>query len=53
MKHFLKAFAAILLVIAGGTAPAQDVLKPEQVFRYAVTADGDALLVRWTIEPKY
>ena len=53
MKHFLKAFAAILLAIAGGTATAQDVLKPEQVFRYAVTAADDALLVRWTIEPRY
>ena len=27
------------------------ILKPEQAFRYAVTAAPDALLVRWTIEP--
>lgn len=53
MKHFLRAFAAILLAIAAGNAPAADVLKPEQVFRYAVTAADDALVVRWTIEPKY
>ena len=48
---------AWLLLAAAGLARAavadQDILKPEQAFRYAVTSTSDGLLVRWTIEPKH
>ncbi len=30
-----------------------DVLRPEQAFRYTVTADQDTVTVRWDIEPGY
>jgi thiol:disulfide interchange protein DsbD len=58
MKRFSQALTAFILLLPGGLAwaqlaPGQDILKPEQAFRYAVTADGDALLVRWTIEPEH
>ena len=43
--------AAILASVASGQD--QDILKPEQAFRYAITASADALLVRWTIEPEH
>ncbi len=39
--------------LAWGAAPEQDILKPEQAFRYAVSATADALLVRWSIEPEH
>ena len=48
-----------LLLALGLAGPAtvraqdQDILKPEQAFRYAVSAGADALLVRWTITPGY
>ncbi len=56
MKRLLKGLAAVAVALglAGPTlAQDQDILKPEQVFRYAVSASADALLVRWTIEPGY
>lgn len=58
MKRLSPILAAFILLLAGGLAwaqlpPGQDILKPEQAFRYAVTATADALLVRWTIEPKH
>ncbi|MBL8200909.1 MAG: thiol:disulfide interchange protein, partial [Chromatiales bacterium] len=58
MKRLTRAVLAFTLLVTGGLAvaqlaPGQDILKPEQAFRYAVTATGDALLVRWTIEPKH
>ena len=58
MKRFSQALAAFILLVPGGLAwaqlaPGQDILKPEQAFRYAVTATGDELLVRWTIEPEH
>jgi thiol:disulfide interchange protein DsbD len=58
MKRFSQALAAFILLLPGGLAwaqlaPGQDILKPDQAFRYAVTATGDALLVRWTIEPEH
>jgi thiol:disulfide interchange protein DsbD len=43
--------AAVLATVASGQD--QDILKPEQAFRYTVTAVDDALLVRWTIEPEH
>jgi thiol:disulfide interchange protein DsbD len=56
MKRLLKAIAAVTAVLLGagaGHAEDQDILKPEQAFRYAVSATADALLVRWTLEPGY
>ncbi|MEQ1801859.1 MAG: protein-disulfide reductase DsbD [Gammaproteobacteria bacterium] len=58
MKRLTRVLLALFLLLQGGLAtaqlaPGQDILKPEQVFRYAVTSAGDALLVRWTIEPKH
>lgn len=44
---------ALLLLTAGSGAAAEDILKPEEAFRYEVTADDQALSVRWTIEPAH
>ena len=57
MKRLSKLFPIAALLVLGMLGPTevpaqdQDILKPEQAFRYAVTASEDALLVRWTIEP--
>ena len=59
MKRLLQipaTLAWLFLAAAGlarGAVADQDILKPEQAFRYAVTSTSDALLVRWTIEPKH
>jgi hypothetical protein len=58
MKRLTQALVAAIPLLVGGLAsaqlaPGQDILKPEQAFRYAVTATGDELLVRWTIEPEH
>jgi len=58
MKRFTRVLGALLILGALVPAraqlpPGQDILKPEQAFRYAVSATADALLVRWTIEPKH
>ena len=62
MQRIFQAFlaaglmaSAALTSTVGQTAPVEDqeVLKPEQAFRYAVTTTRDALLVRWTIAPKH
>ena len=45
------ALGAFLATVAVGQD--QDILRPEQAFRYTVTASADALLVRWTIEPEH
>jgi len=41
------------LMATSGSGQDQDILKPEEAFRYTVTALADALLVRWTIEPEH
>jgi len=58
MKRLTQALVAVIPLLLGGgawaqLAPGQDILKPEQAFRYAVTATPDELLVRWTIEPEH
>ena len=59
MKRLLQipaTLAGLLLAAPGparGAIADQDILKPEQAFRYAVTATTDALLVRWSIEPQH
>ena len=59
MKRLIRipaTLAWLLLAAAGlarGAVADQDILKPEQAFRYAVTATADALLVRWSIEPQH
>jgi thiol:disulfide interchange protein DsbD len=57
MKRLSQVLPAAALIVLGTAAPAvvraqdQDILKPEQAFRYAVAAGADYLLVRWTIQP--
>lgn len=48
-----RAVALLLSLAAFGAGAAPDVLRPEQAFRYEATAEGDAVLVRWSIEPGY
>jgi thiol:disulfide interchange protein DsbD len=58
MKRIFPLLPVVALVL-GLSGPAavlaqdQDILKPEEAFRYTVEAMGDALLVRWTIEPEH
>ncbi|UCG71980.1 MAG: protein-disulfide reductase DsbD [Chromatiales bacterium] len=44
---------ALLLLTAGSVCAAEDILKPEEAFRYEVSADSQALSVHWTIEPAH
>ncbi len=55
MKRVFQVVVATLAAVLASVAMAQDqdILKPEQAFRYTVTAAADALLVRWTIEPEH
>jgi len=58
MKEIARAFVAAIGLLAGVLAwgqlpPGQDILKPEQAFRYSVSATADALVVRWDIEPEH
>ncbi len=47
-------FLALVFVTAGEVRAADDEFPPpEQVFRYAARADGDQLVVTWTVEPGY
>ncbi len=43
--------ACLALTSLAGAAP--DPLRPEQAFRYAATAEGAEIVVRWDIEPGY
>ena len=58
MKRLSRVLLPVLLLV-GLAGPAtvgaqdQDVLKPEQAFRYAISAGAESLLVRWTITPGY
>jgi len=59
MKRLFQLLPVAALLVLGTVGPPvvraqdQDILKPEQAFRYAVSASADSLLVRWTIEPGY
>ncbi len=44
---------ALLLLAGSGAGAAEDILKPEEAFRYEVSADGGTLNVRWTIAPAH
>lgn len=44
---------ALLLLAASGAGAAEDILKPEEAFRYEVSADSRALSLRWSIEPAH
>jgi len=50
-----RLLAATLMVLVAGSALAAgpEPLRPEQAFRYAVTAEGRDIVVRWQIEPGY
>jgi thiol:disulfide interchange protein DsbD len=46
--------AGIMLMLAAtAAAAAEEILKPEEAFRYAVSATRDEITVRWTIEPEH
>jgi thiol:disulfide interchange protein DsbD len=51
--------AAVTALVAGAYVPPaaaispEDLLRPEQAFRYQIEDTGDALLVRWDVEPGY
>src|SRR6056297_3967483 len=55
----LLTLAAVTGLLASAFAPPaaavspEDLLRPEQAFRYQVEDTGEALLVRWTVEPGY
>jgi thiol:disulfide interchange protein DsbD len=44
-------WCAMLLGLAPSAWAEQDILKPEQAFRYEVAVDQNEVLVRWQIEP--
>ena len=44
---------AVLTLIAGSTAYAQDFLKPDVAYRYAAVDTGDVIEVDWAIEDGY
>jgi thiol:disulfide interchange protein DsbD len=51
----MRAWLLLALTLCGaGMASAEDdILSPQQAFRYAVEADADSLTVSWDIEPGY
>jgi thiol:disulfide interchange protein DsbD len=52
IRAALRGAIALLLSLAAASAgAAPDVLRPEKAFRYEATTEGDAVLVRWSIEP--
>ena len=56
MKHLThkSLLASLLLVLLPLTGMArQEVLPPDEVFRYAVSAAADKVTVSWNIEPGY
>jgi thiol:disulfide interchange protein DsbD len=53
---FRRALLALIWLTPWTTAHAvveADILKPEQAFRYAISATADEIVVRWTIEPAH
>ena len=47
------ALMAIALLTAVPAVAKQEILKPEEAFRYEVTATADEVVVNWTIEPEH
>ena len=45
--------AGFVLITVASSAFAQDVLRPEEAFRYQTEIRGDEVLVRWIIEPEH
>ncbi len=57
-QHYFDALrrvtaAGLLLIAVASSAFAQDVLRPEEAFRYRTEIRGDEVLVRWIIEPEH
>ena len=48
-----SALMATALLAAVSAMAKQEILKPEQAFRYEVTATSDEVIVNWTIEPEH
>ena len=51
IRYLLIAF--VVAVASGQAAAKQDILKPEEAFRYEVRLDGDTVVVDWAIEPEH
>ena len=51
--HFAGLIATLLLLAAAATVRAEDLLKPELAYRYAVVDAGGSIEVGWTIEDGY
>lgn len=51
LRHVMA--AGLLLIAVASNAFAQDVLRPEEAFRYRTEIRGDEVLVRWIIEPEH
>jgi thiol:disulfide interchange protein DsbD len=53
--HIYKKTASLLLLwlVSFAAIAVQDVKRPEEVFRYEVTAAGDRLIVEWNIDKGY
>lgn len=52
-RRALLAAVSLVLGTAAQAAVEADILKPEQAFRYVVSATADEVVVRWTIEPAH
>lgn len=44
---------ALLLLVPAASAQDEDVLHPEEAYRYAVSDTGDAIEIDWVVEPGY
>ena len=47
------AAGALLLLAALAAQGAEDILRPEQAFRYTASREGDEIVVQWQIEPAH
>ena len=55
MKSLQASLSTLLLAVVASTALAQqdDILRPEEAYRYAVADTGDAIEIDWVIEDGY
>ncbi len=50
---FAALLLALLLAVSGASAQDEDVLHPEEAYRYAVADTGDAIEIDWVVEEGY
>lgn len=55
IRALTKGFSALFLILALTTAHSQDedILRPEEAYRYAVADTGDAIEIDWVVEDGY